>query len=123
MLSGTLRPRTVFGWMVSPGVLKTVGFCAFGAITISYLSNLKEQDKAAIEVPTPRLEWMHGTSDKRLQEAIDVDDGEAVGILLYEVPKSKLRPNIVERLVYARPCRSLDVFLSRGWSPDGVEAK
>ena len=109
--------------MLRPGVLKTVGFCACGAITISYLTKLKEQDLVATQVPLPRLEWMHGTSDKRLQQAIEADDGEAVSLLLDEVPKDKIRPNMIERLAYDRTCRCLEAFLSRGWSPEGVAKK
>lgn len=120
MVSETLRARNLIGWLWKPAVLKTVGFLALASMGVTYLSRLKAQQAAAAPIFDLNLEWQHGTSDKRLQQAIDVDDGEAVSILLNEVPKSKIKPNIIERLAFDRTSNSLNAFLAHGWSPEGV---
>ncbi|HWA83383.1 MAG TPA: hypothetical protein VG820_08130 [Fimbriimonadaceae bacterium] len=111
--------RKILIWLISPGVIKLAISLCLGGLTISYLSRLKAEQIASRQGPT-HLAWQHGTSDARLQRAIDADDGPAVKQLLGIVPREKIRNNIIDRLSFDRTAQALDAFLARGWDANGI---
>lgn len=112
-------PKRMVPWLISPGVLKFAAFVVGLSLVISYLSRLKADQIAARRSTPVHRGWTHGTSDPRLQEAIDRDDAEAVARLLAIVPRNSIRDNVVDRLSFDKTSRSLEVFLDKGWTADG----
>ncbi|HVT13350.1 MAG TPA: hypothetical protein VHE55_13875 [Fimbriimonadaceae bacterium] len=112
--------RKILFWLISPGAIKLAISLCLGGVTISYLSRLKADQVAARQAVPARPSWQHGTSDTRLQRAIDADDGQAVSRLLLIIPREKIRDNIIDRLSFDKTAHALEAFLSNGWSPNGV---
>lgn len=111
--------KRMFPWLISPGVLKFAAFVVTISLVISYLSRLKAEQLSGGGLTPVHSGWAHGTSDPRLQAAIDRDDAVAVGQLLAIIPPSRIRDNVVDRLSFDKTSRSLEVFLNKGWRADG----
>jgi hypothetical protein len=110
--SGLRRP-------LSGVVAKPLIILVLLASTIFYLTKLKS-DLVRSDISSPVvLEWIHGTSDRTLQQAIERDDQAAVAALIPLTPRDRIRDSIIERLAFDDTVKSLAVFLDQGWSVDG----
>lgn len=105
---------------VTIGLLKAIVFMAVAALVISYLTKLKAEQIELRRFAPTKLKWAHGTTDLRLQLAIERDDGDAVAALLPTLPKSSLRESMIDRLSFDKTANSLNAFLSKGWKADGI---
>jgi hypothetical protein len=112
--------RTILRRILAPAVLKPIAYVIVLGLIISYLTRLKEQQITMGSFTPSNLGWVHGTSDGRLQQAIERDDGAAVARLLKIVPREKIRPNVVERLSFDRTAHALTAFLDAAWDPNGI---